>query len=366
MRRRLAIALVAAAVALSTGAGFAVAAFVATTSNPSNTFSSASSFASQTVTPGYDLRDASGGAAETNSTWSLAFDDSRLFRTKVWASAYAATRYVEFNMSSPLPPGRQTPTANFRIRLASAGGTGSGNACFWFEVRRASTGAVLGTHGSSGSPVACSTGTTQTTSTTDISADFSGTTIANDLRIRVYGWETGAKAWDVESASVTGTTPLGSFTLYPNSVSDAADTTPASTVWSQAVSGDGVFYTTAGNFSNVFSTTRYIKVAFPAYVPAGSTITSASFTHAYKANTSGDTACWYFEVYNGAALIGTHGSSASPISCNSTTSFVSNTVSIPEVDTVAEANNVMVKMFFRMSTNNRKTQHDYSALTVDY
>ena len=47
------------------------------------------------------------------------------------------------------------------MKFASTGGAGSGNACFYFEVRRASTGAVLGTYGSSGSPVACSTGATQ-------------------------------------------------------------------------------------------------------------------------------------------------------------------------------------------------------------
>jgi hypothetical protein len=366
VRGRLAIAAVAAVVLLSTGAGFAVAAFVATTSNPANTFSSATSFASQTITRGYDLRDASGGAAETNSTWAVAFDDTRLFRTTVWANAYAATRYVEFDMNAPLPTGRQIPTANFRMKFASAGGAGSGNACFYFEVRRISTGAVLGTHGSSASPVACSAGTTQFTSTTDITADIASSTIADDIRIRVYGWETGTKAWDVESATVTGTTPLGSFTLYPDDLSDAADASAASTVWSQAAAGDGVVYTTLGNWTNAFAAARYLKVTFPAYVPAGSTVTSASVTHTYKNNNNGITACWYFEVYNGASLIGTHGSTATPAGCNATNAFVSDTVPIPEVDTVAEANNVTIKMFFRTSTSNRATQHDQTALTINY
>ena len=109
------------------------------------------------------------------------------------------------------------------MKFASTGGAGSGNACFYFEVRRASTGAVLGTYGSSGSPVACSTGATQTVSTTDISAQVTNTTIANDLRIRVLGVETGAKAWKVESATVTGATTLGNYTLYPNTLVDSAD-----------------------------------------------------------------------------------------------------------------------------------------------
>ena len=90
------------------------------------------------------------------------------------------------------------------MKFASIGGAGSGNACFYFEVRRASTGAVLGTYGSSASPVACSAGATQGVSTTDISAQVTNTTIANDLRIRVFGVETGAKAWRIDSGTVTG------------------------------------------------------------------------------------------------------------------------------------------------------------------
>ena len=83
-------------------------------------------------------------------------------------------------------------------------------------------------------------------STTDISAQVTNTTIANDLRIRVLGVETGAKAWKVESATVTGATTLGNYTLYPNTLVDSADSTPASTVWGPATAGDGATFQTQG------------------------------------------------------------------------------------------------------------------------
>jgi hypothetical protein len=365
-RTRFGLAAIAAAILLACGAGAAIAAFSATTTNPGNTFTAAASFASSSVFTGYALTDESGNGQPVDSTWPVAFDDSILDTTSAWANAYNASRYVDFDLNAPLPAGgRVVPSASFRMKFASAGGAGSGNACFYFEVRRASTGAVLGTHGSSGSPVACSAGATQGVSTTDISAEVTSTTIANDLRIRVFGVETGAKAWKIDSATVTGATTLGNFTLYPNTQVDAANGTPANTVWGHATAGDGQAYTTSG-WGTSFNTGRLLTLTFPGYVPAGSTITSASFIHSYKPVTTGDNACWYFEVYNGATLIGTHGSAASPVSCNSTASYVTDTVSVPEVDTVAEANAAVVKVYMKISTNKGKTLHDRATLTINY
>jgi len=357
---------VAAAMLLACGAGAAVAAFSATTTNPGNSFTAAASFAATSTFTGYDLVDESSNGQPVDATWPLAFDDSILFTTTAWANTYNAGRYLDYDMSGPLPSGgRVVSSASFRMKFASTGGAGSGNACFYFEVRRASTGAVLGTYGSSGSPVACSTGATQTVSTTDISAQVTNTTIANDLRIRVLGVETGAKAWKVESATVTGATTLGNFTLYPNTLVDAATGTPASTVWGPATAGDGSTFQTQG-WPTGFNTGRLLTLTFPAEIPVGATITSASFVHSYKPVTVGDNACWYFEVYNGATLIGTHGSTTSPVSCNNTGSFVTDTVSVPEIDTVAEANNAVVKIYMKISTNKGKTLHDRATLTINY
>ena len=365
-RTRLALAAIAATVLLACGAGAAIAAFSATTTNPGNTFTAAASFAATSVSPGYGVVDESSNGQPVTTTWPYPFDDTVLFTTTAWAAAYNAGRYVDFDLNPLLPSGgRVVSSASFRMKFASAGGAGSGNACFYFEVRRASTGAVLGTHGSSGSPVACSAGATQGVSTTDISADVTSTTIANDLRIRVFGVETGAKAWKIESGTVTGSTAAGGFTLYPNTVVDSADSTPASDVWGMATAGDGATFQTQG-WPTSFSTSRLLTVTFPGIVPAGSTVTSASVIHSYRSVTAGDNACWYFEIYNGATLIGTHGSAASPVSCNSTGSFVTDTVPVPEVDTVAEANNAVVKVYMKISTNKGKTLHDRLALSVNY
>jgi len=365
-RTRLALAAIAAVVLLACGAGAAVAAFSATTTNPGNSFTAAASFAASSAFTGYDLLDESSNGQPTDATWPVAFDDSILFTTKAWANAYNASRYADFDLNGPLPSGgRMVSSTSFRMKFASTGGAGSGNACFYFEVRRASTGAVLGTYGSSGSPVACSTGATQGVSTTDISAQVTNTTIANDLRIRVFGVETGAKAWKIDSATVTGTTTLGNFTLYPNTLVDSANGTPANTVWGPAAAGDGAAFQTQG-WPTGFNTGRLLTLTFPGYVPAGSTITSASFIHSYKPVTVGDNACWYFEVYNGATLIGTHGSAASPVSCNSTANYATDTVSVPEIDTVAEANAAVVKIYMKISTNKGKTLHDRATLTINY
>jgi hypothetical protein len=363
-RTKLVLGALGAVVVLGAGGGAAIAAFVATTSNPGNTFSAAGSFASQSVFTGYNLSDRSSGTA-TNLSDTTAFDDTRFFNTTTWATTYAANRYIDFDMNAPLPPGRQLPTLNFRMRFASGGGAGSGNACFYFEVRRISTGAVLGTHGSSGSPIACSAGTTQLTSTTDISADVASTTIANDLRIRVFGIETGARDWNVDSATVTGSTPLTSFTLYSEREADASDTTPATTTWGMAVAGDGASYQSNGTWPTAVSATRYMDLTFPAYVPAGSTVGTVSFTYSYRSANSGDQMCWGFQVYNGATLIGTHGTSGSPVSCNNTTSFVTDVTPLPEVDTVAEANNVMIRIY-KVSSGGRRSLTDYAGLTVNY
>jgi hypothetical protein len=365
-RTRLALAAVAAAVLLACGAGAAIAAFSATTTNPGNTFTAAASFAATAVSTGYNLVDESNTGQPVTTTWPYAFDDTSLFTTTAWATAYNASRYVDFDLSGPLPAGgRVVSSASFRMKFASIGGAGSGNACFYFEVRRASTNAVLGTYGSTATPVACSAGATQGVSTTDISAQVTNTTIANDLRIRVFGVETGAKAWSIDSGTVTGSTTLGSFTLYPNTVVDSADSTPASDVWGLAIAGDNVPFQAQG-WPTSFSTSRLFTLTLTGAVPAGSTITSASVSHAYRPVTTGDNACWYFEVYNGATLIGTHGSAASPVSCNATASFVTDTVSVPEVDTVAEADNAVVKVYMKISTNKAKTLHDRLTLTVNY
>ena len=102
----------------------------------------------------------------------------------------------------------------------------------------------------------------------------------------------------------------------------------------------------------------------PAYVPSGAEINNVSLESAYRSDTSGTT-CRYFEVYSGSTLLATKGSGASPFSCNATTSFVTDTVSLPEVDTVAEANSLRIRTYVRNSGGLRSSD-DLASLRITY
>ena len=94
-------------------------------------------------------------------------------------------------------------------------------------------------------------------------------------------------------------------------------------------------------------------------------VSGATFTHTYRSETAGDTTCYYFEVYHGATLLATHGSAGSPVSCNGTSSWSTDVVSLPEVDTVAEGNNVTIVMYVKNSGGGR-SMHQLATVGVDY
>ena len=77
------------------------------------------------------------------------------------------------------------------------------------------------------------------------------------------------------------------------------------------------------------------------------------------------TECYYFEVYQGATLLGTHGSSGSPVSCNGGSGYVTDHVSLTEVDTAAEANELTVRVYLRDSAG-AQSQVSLATLNVNY
>jgi hypothetical protein len=314
------------------------------------------------TTSAWDVRDASAGAGEVNQTALTAAADGLTFPTGTWASTFG-TKYAEVNLNGPLPSGQTVSGASFNFRFAAA--ASGETACFYFETRRISTGAVIGTHGSPSSPVGCVTGTSLQTFTTAI-PEVNTSALADDVRIRFYASESAAKAITVDLATVTGTAASTSFTLYTGSYTDATGT-PTTSAWGLFAAGDGFAYTSAANWAASFSTSRYLKLTFPAYVPSGVTVTGATLKNYYRPTSSGRNVCWYFEVYAGATLIGTHGSSSSPVSCNSTTAYTTDSIPLPEVDTVAEANSIVIKAYYDISgTGTRTTQHDLATLSVTY
>lgn len=184
-------------------------------------------FPGERVTPAFQVGDASSGT-EVDRSSSFAFSgDSLTATTSAWSSAFASDRYLEFDFNDSLASGVAVSSSTFDLSLASSG---AGEACYYFEVRRISTGAVLGTHGSSGSPVGCVTGTTPGSFSTAMPS-LATTSIANDLRIRVFGRESGSSPMVIDLANVAGTTLHQAFTLYPVMFRDAADTSVESIPW---------------------------------------------------------------------------------------------------------------------------------------
>jgi hypothetical protein len=231
-------------------------------------------------------------------------------------------------------------------------------------VRRASTNALLGTHGSSGSPSACATSGATVAATVAIASEVTSTDIANDLRVRVYANNSTNRPIKIDLASVSITMPYATATLLRKRWDDEANAASTVALW-PLVATDGTAYASVGNFATTFSAARYVKFSPNETLPVGATITSAQVQLAYKSSTAGDTTCWYFEVYNGATLIGTHGSSGTPVSCNATASYVTDTVSIPELNTVAAANALVLKVYMRNS-GSRKASFELIQVDLGY
>lgn len=352
---------VGAALAAFATTSVALAAFTSTDSSGA-AYATKRIFAGVRSSWAWDVRDASAGAGETNSSDTLSYVDARTVTTKSWSSAFAPTRFDDFDFGAGLPAGVPVTSATFTLTLAAT--RTPDTVCYYVDVRRASTNALLGTHGSSGTPSACVTGLTQTTTTVDVSAEVTTTDIANDLRIRVYGNNSTSRPMTIDRASMTIAMPYATATLLEKRWDDEADGVAAATLW-PLVSTDGTAYSTTGSFATTFSTTRYVKFTPNVAVATGSTITNAQLQLAYKSATNGDQTCWYLEVYNGATLIGTHGSSATPVSCNSTASYVTDTVALPEISSPAIANAVVLRVYMKNS-GARKASFDLVQLDVNY
>jgi hypothetical protein len=289
--------------------------------------------------------------------------DSRTVETARWSSAFAATRYVELAYAGPLPAGKAVTGAAFDFRFA--GERAGQTACFYFDVRRVSTGAVLATHGSSASPVGCVTGTALQSFSTPL-PEVATSDLADDLAVRVYANQSGNRAITVDLATLSGTAGLTPFALHARTFVDAADATPATTTYALAAE-DANAYLVDTAWPTAFSTARYMDVTFPAYVPATATVKSATLRHVQRPVNAAATACWYFEVRSGGAVIATHGSAAAPVSCVTGASFTPDSVPLAGVNTPARANDLTVRIYESVNgAANRRTEHDAVELSVRY
>ena len=311
------------------------------------------------ATAAYDVQDSSSGTAATQSH-PVAFADGANVVLAPWATTFSATRYIEVAFNAPLPAGLTVSGATFNLVFSSAA---ANTTCVYFEVRRGSTNEVLSSHGSATTPFACSSNTTPVTSATALTG-VTTSALANDLKVRLFGSNSASQGSAFDLATISGTTSESSFTLYPGTATDVNGAASTVSPWTLE-SDDGSIMTSLAGWDTVFSASKYLKVAFPAYVPTGATQISASFRHSYKSAAS-STACYYLEIYSGATLVASRGSSTTPFSCNATASMVTDVVAITEIDTVAEANSVVIRVYSRNSGGSRKTQYDVARLTVNY
>ena len=254
--------------------GVTRAAFSGATTNPS-TFQAKRIYSGTRSWSAWDLRDSSSGT-ETNVSDIEAFTGLTK-TTGRWSNAWSTARYLTYDMNDPLPAALAVTGAAFEFDFADAqAGTGD-QVCFYFEVVRRSTGAVLGTHGSSAAPVACQITNTLQTIVTAI-PEVTTSDLANDVRIKVYGMQTTSRRMIVDRTVVTGSTSAGAFTLYETTSTDAAAGAPTITPWPISV-GDANGYQNASAWPTAFGPTRYLKLTFPSYLAATTAIASAQLVH---------------------------------------------------------------------------------------
>ena len=365
-------ALVGAAAAAFCTVSIAVAGFGSSATGSPMAVTSKKIFPGVRSTSAWNLKDASAGAGEVDASDVFrASGDSLVKTTGNWSSAFASTRYVEFDFNGSAAAGVPVSTATLNFSFADnvAGNT----ACIYLEVYRASTSTLLGSYGSSGSPLACSSSsTTYTNVNQSIATQVTSTDALNDLRIRVYGRESGNRAMKIDLATVSGATSYGNYTVYEQISRDASTGTATTTNWALAISGDGTNYQSASNWTNAFSTSRYLKFTFDPGVPAGAVIASVTLNFYYRASGNGDTACWYGEAYNGVTLLASYGSSGTPQSCNTgNTTYSTDTVTMSQLTSANDANAVTdvnalaVRAYMRESAA-KKTQIDFAQLNVNY
>jgi hypothetical protein len=168
----------------------------------------------------------------------------------------------------------------------------------------------------------------------------------------------------IDRANATYRSYGKTWTQYATTTTDALTTTPTTVPWGPALQ-DGTGWISGSNWPTSFSSTKYAEFTFPSNTPGAAVISSVSFENRYRSSLAGSDACYYIEVYSDGSLIGTHGSTSSPVSCNSTTTYATDTISLPEVDTAAEANGLTIRLYGK-SSGSRKTEHDLVRLGVTY
>src|SRR5690242_5923235 len=161
------------------------ATFTAATTVSGNTFTAGTVFPQTMSTAPYANANAAAGSGETDITPALAASDGIAYASHTWGTSFNSSRFIDVKYNSPLLTGRTTSSVQFNFSFESENPSGTSNLCVYFEIRRASTGAVLGTRGSSASPFGCQNGSSFNSTSTSL-PEVTSTDIADDLMIRIY------------------------------------------------------------------------------------------------------------------------------------------------------------------------------------
>src|SRR5262249_10684383 len=138
---------VLACITLAATAGAAWAAYSATTSTPTSTITAKRIYPAERSWSAWKVADASGGGAETDASAPLGYaSDGLVYTTGAWSSAFATTRYLDVDYNNALPAGLSVANAKMNVRIL--GNNGGDTVCYYVELRRKSTNAVVAAYGS--------------------------------------------------------------------------------------------------------------------------------------------------------------------------------------------------------------------------
>jgi hypothetical protein len=364
MSRRSVLAALALLLVSAAVTGTSLAAFSSTTTNTSNLVTAKRIFPVTESTPPWTISDQADTTAANMNDQGAYLGDGRNFDTGPWSNAFSGTRYVEVTYASPLPPGLTISNLSFDMnyRPNNSGDT----VCFYFEVRRASNNALLGTHGSTGSPVQCATGASYTASSTPL-PEITTSADANDLKLRVYARNTGSRPLNMDRGTVSGTASngYGSFVLAETHYMDQASGSPFNFPFPlNAAEATSVTYSA---WATTFNASRYVQFTFPSdFVPAGATILDFDYTSRFRSSTSGRSTCVWYEFRTTSGVITTRGSTGTPFGCSDTSNnWKTDAIDVGEIDTPAEVNGLIVR-FYGRDTGPVGSAFDQQQISVAY
>lgn len=347
---------------IGAGGGATFAAFSDAAANPANDFTADRIYLGGRATTAWDVTDAADGTSADASD-PVALDDGNYLTTKSWPASFDPNNYIELDLSSPLPDGLLASSAAFELDFADPRNQGGDEVCVYLEVRRASTGAVIGTHGGPGAPIGCQNRQAVLETSTPL-PEVTSSKIGNDLRIRVYAAHSTGRPMRLHRAAAKFTYTGHTWTLNEVRLDDRADGTSSSSPWSLAFADGDELLTSSWVAS--FAGGRYLELRFPPdHVPSGAYVNGATLTHRYRPEVAGRTFCYWLEVYSGPELLASHGSPGSPLACGSSSSPSTETTDLPEIDEAADADNLAVRIYGR-STPPGASLHDQVRLDVDY